>query len=281
MKKILVTTDFSTHSKAGMRFAVQMAGQMKAELVFFHCFQALIPTTIHRDRIENSMQEQAAKQLQKLEKFVAGLYRTMKAPAGKYRCVVKEELSPESAILEYAGREKVDFICISTRGAGGVQKIIGTNTSNVIRKSPIPVIAVPHTYRVREIKKILYASDLENIGEEMAGVADFAKAISARLDVAHFGFSSTLKAARELLGSGAWASQYPPLDRVYVEAFDADKPFADQLDSLVRKVNPALVVFFTHTNLGWFDKIFTTSRSEKYSFITKTPMLVFRKGRNK
>lgn len=277
MKKILVTTDFSTHSKAGMRFAIQLAVRMKAELVFFHCFQALIPTTIHRDRIENSMREQAEKHLKKLEKFVASLYATMKVNPSGYRCVVKEELSPESAILEYAVREKFDFICISTRGAGVVQKIIGTNTSNVIRKSAVPVIAVPHTYRVREIKKIMYASDLENFDREIREVTALARTIGARVDVAHYSFSSKIIAAREILAAETWARRYAELDRVYLENFDVNVPFAAQLDRLVQKTNPALVVFFTHTSLSWFDKIFTTSRSEKFSFVTKTPMLVYQK----
>ena len=40
MKKILVTTDFSNASKAGMRFAIQLATQMEVELVFFYCFES-------------------------------------------------------------------------------------------------------------------------------------------------------------------------------------------------------------------------------------------------
>ncbi len=278
MKKILVTTDFSTHSKAGMRFAVQLAARMKAEIVFFHCFQALIPATIHRAHIENSMQEQAAAQLKKLEKFVAGFYTRMKATPGKYRCVVKEELSPESAILEYAHREKVDFICISTRGAGQLQKIIGTNTSNVIRKSLVPVLAVPHTYRARSIKKILYASDLENFDLEMTTVSAFARALELKMDMAHFSFADNMKLARIALDAGILARKYPPLERIYLEPFEVNNGFATQFDQLVKKVKPSLVAFFTHTNLTWFDKLFSTSRSETFSFITKTPMLVYRKS---
>ena len=278
MKKILVTTDFSTHSKAGMRFAVQLAAQMKAELVFFHCFQALIPTTIHRDRIENSMQEQAQIQLKKLEKFVASLYRSMKIDATGYRCVVKEELSPESAILEYAVREKFDFICISTRGAGGVQKIIGTNTSSVIHKSTIPVIAVPHAYRVRDIKNILYASDLENLEREMTGVEDFARSLGARFALVHFSFADKLKLARVALDTDTLGRKYPLLERVFLEPFEVKEKFAVQLDRLVKKINPSLVILFTHSNLTWFDKLFSVSRSETFSFITKVPMLVYRKG---
>lgn len=279
MKKILVTTDFSTHSKAGMRFAVRMADQMKAELVFFHCFQALIPATIHRERIENSMAEQARRQLQQLERFVAGFLRKTERPPANYRCVVKEELSPESAILEYAQREKFDFICISTRGAGQLQKIIGTNTGDVIRKSPVPVLAVPHTYRARPVRNILYATDLENTDRELAIVTALAKALEVKVDIAHFSVSDYLQRARTALDTAALARKYEHLGRIYLETYDLREGFVAQLDHLIKKVKPSLVVFFTHTNLNWFDKLFSRSRAEMYSFIAKAPMLVYRKER--
>lgn len=276
MKNILVTTDFSTHSKAGMRFAIQLAAQKNAELTFFHCFQALIPTTIHRSEIENSVQQQTRTNLQKLEKFVAGLYKSMKATPGPYKCVVVEELSPESAILDYAHKNEVHYICIGTRGAGKVRKLIGTNTSSVILKSSVPVLAVPHTYRVRPVKKILYASDLENMDEEMHLVSGFAKSAGVRADLAHFFYPAELKLDHATL-TKMWREKYPQLDRVFLEQFDVDAGFAKQLDRLIQKVKPGIVVFFTHTNKTWFDKIFSTSRSEAFSFITKAPMLVYRK----
>ena len=41
MKKILVTTDFSANSKAGVRFAIQLASQIKCELIFYHILETL------------------------------------------------------------------------------------------------------------------------------------------------------------------------------------------------------------------------------------------------
>ena len=39
MKKILVTTDFSDKSKAGLLFAIQLAKQNKYVLTFFHAYR--------------------------------------------------------------------------------------------------------------------------------------------------------------------------------------------------------------------------------------------------
>jgi len=276
MKKVLVTTDFSTYSKAGMRFAIRLAAQNEAELVFFHCFQALIPTTIHRTRIDDAIQEQATIELLKLEKFAASLYKSMKINPGKYRCVVVEDLNPESAILNYAQQNGFSYICISTRGAGKLRKVIGTITGSIIVKSEVPVLAIPHTYRPRPIKKILYASDLEQIDKEMPVVSAFAKSIHTKFDLAHFYYHGEVKLDRKTL-TEMWRKKYPLLDEVFLDPFDLNAGFAAQLDKLIHKVKPGIVVFFTHTNRSWFDKVFTTSRSEAFSFITKAPMLVCRK----
>ena len=277
MEKILVTTDFSNHSKAGLRFAIQLATQKEVELVFFHCFQALIPTTIHRERIENAIQEQARGQLKNLEKFVSALYKSMKIMAGAHKCVVVEDLNPEHAILHYAHHHAINYICMSTRGAGTLLKIIGTNTSNVILKSPVPVLVVPHTYRTQPVQRILYASDLENIHAEMPKVATFAQSLSVPVDLAHFYYPGRIPLDQETL-TAMWKQKHSSLDRVFLEQFDLDEGFVAQLSRLAKKAKPSIVVFFTQTNRTWFDKIFRIGRSEGFSFVTKKPMLVYRKG---
>ena len=43
MEKILVTTDFSDNSKAGMRFSIRLAMQYKFQLTFFHVYNITPP----------------------------------------------------------------------------------------------------------------------------------------------------------------------------------------------------------------------------------------------
>jgi nucleotide-binding universal stress UspA family protein len=276
MKKILVTTDLSTSSKAALRFAFQLASQGKFELVFFHCFQAMIPTTIHRAHIEDALREQVQDQLKSLERFVAATHRSIKTGPGNYRCVVVEDLSPEKAILEQAQREQADYICISTRGAGQVLKLIGTHTSRIIVHSSIPVLVVPHTYRTRALKKIMYASDLENMDREMPKVSDFAQATSAKIDLAHFFYNASILAEAASM-QAMWRKKYKALDQVILRQMDLDATFAAQFEVVVKKEKPGIAAFFTHTNQTWYAKLFSANRAEAYSFVTKVPMLVFRK----
>lgn len=276
MEKILVTTDFSTHSKAGLRFAIQLASQKEVELIFFHCFQASIPTTIHRERIENAIQEQAQVQLQNLEKFISTLYKSMKVMAGAHKCVVVEGLDPEHTILHYVHHHAINYICMSTRGAGNLLKIVGTHTSNVILKSSVPVLVVPHTYRTQPIQSIMYASDLEDIHAEMPTVAAFAQSLRASVDLVNFYYPETIPLDQETLAT-MWKLKYSSINRVFLQPFQLDEGFADQLKGLIKKAKPSIVVFFTQTNRTWFDKLFRVGRSEGFSFVTKKPMLVYRK----
>lgn len=279
MKKMLVTTDFSDHSKAGMRFAIQLAAQKDVELVFFHCFQALIPTTIHREYIENAIGDQIEVNLQKLKKFVGNLYKSMKIKPGKYRCAVVEHLNPETAILDYAHKNEFNYICISTRGGSALRKIIGSNASGIVVKSAVPVLVVPHNWRRRPISKLLYASDLENLDKEMQTVNAFAKSAGLKIAMTHFYYPAEIRLDPETL-TEMWRKKYPQLDQVYLDKFDLDKGFAVLTDRLIEKVKPSIVVFFTHTNNTWFDKIFNASKSKSFAYITKVPMLVYRKIKN-
>ncbi len=277
MKKILVTTDFSAHSKAGLRFAIQLAAQKNMELVFFHCFQALIPTTVFRDRIENSLHKQADVYLKKLKKFVEGVYKSLNVAPGNYSTVVVDDLNPEVMILDYAEKNGFDFVCMSTRGAGQLRKIVGTNTSNVILKSSVPVLAVPHTYRAHPIKKVLYASDLENLEPQLKLVASLGQSISAQVDMVHFYNPIAIKLDAAIL-TEMWQKKYPELNQVILEKLDTDSGFAVQLNAFCKKAKPDLIVFFRNANLTWFDKLFSVSKSETFSFVSKAPMLVYRKA---
>ena len=168
------------------------------------------------------------------------------------------------------------YICISTRGAGQVLKLIGTHTSRIIVHSPVPVLVVPHTYRVRTLKKVMYASDLENIDREMPKVSDFAQATGSKIDMAHFFYKKEIQTEVDPK-LASWRKKYPMLDQLILRQVDLNATFAAQFDQVVKKEKPGIAVFFTHTNQTWYAKLFSANRAEAYSFVTKVPMLVFRK----
>jgi nucleotide-binding universal stress UspA family protein len=277
MYKILVTTDYSAASKAGIRFAIQLASQTEAELIFLHCFSALIPTTIHAREIEEALSKQSIEHQKTVEKIVYQIYTQMNVRPGLHGFAALDSGDYKRTIIDYAETNGFDFICMSTRGAGFLKRFIGTHTSYIALNSSVPVIAIPANYRVKPITSILFASDLADFDHEMNRIATLAAGINAKIDLCHFYYPGQIALDKETL-SAMWKKKHKPLDNVYLELYDLDTPFVKQLNELIQKIKPSVITFFTHARNTWYDKLFDISVTEAYTYEIKKPLLAFRKG---
>src|SRR5215467_10009116 len=129
MKKILVPTDFSENSKAGLRFALQWSAIQKIELVFLHVLHIIRPVEWTDPYFLQYSEREKKSTSEELEKFVAEAYYEMNMNEENCSCEIVEGYSPELGIMQYCrDRGNIDFICMSTRGAGKFTRILGTNT---------------------------------------------------------------------------------------------------------------------------------------------------------
>lgn len=277
MKKILVTTDFSDKSKAALLFAIQLATQAKFELTFFHVHHIPTPTAWNVVRIEEYEKEQKTITKDKLHSFVEKIYAGQHIPVAIIKCVVKISVFPEAGIMEYAEANKFSFICISTRGAGKLERILGTNTGNLINHSAIPVIAVPYKYKTVTISRLLYASDFEHFEKEIIKVVAFAKPLKATIELLHLTSvlenSDNLKAIEIAVKKiAAYHINFNVTNRNPNESLVTD------IETAIKKRKPAMIIMFTEQNRSWFEKIFLSSKSAEYSFNAKVPLLVFNKS---
>ena len=276
MNKILVTTDFSTNSKAGLRFAIQLASQHKYELTFFHSYYIMKPTS-WKDAAFAANEEKEIIDIQKrLNQFVESVYKSVKVVSKNKICVIKSAVDTNSNIKEYADENKFNFICISTRGAGTLKKIFGTNTSNLINHSTVPVFAIPHNYRPSKITSILYSSDLVNLEGELKNVVAFAKPIKAKVELLHY--TSPLE---NILDSKLIEIIVKKLSKYDIKLNIKNTDFAEtmilNIETAIKKTKPSMMIMFKQQNRSFFDKIFLSSKSAEYSFNAKIPLLVFNK----
>ena len=270
---LLVTTDFSANSKAGIRFAIQLAAQGKYQLVFYHCLPYLKPTRWSDDQYEAYSRAESQKTAEALQKFVLKVYRDARTKRTRFECVVQLRADVQQAIIKYAAEIGAGAICIGTRGAGRLRKMIGTNTSALIHHSPIPLFAVPRNYRRGAIKHILYATDLNHLGPELKQVRNIARPFKAPITVVHYDYLADVKEAREKLEKVAHEHRHRGVTFLF-RKYNVDKSLAEHLrkDFQVKKVS--LAILFTNQKRGWFDKLFLSSKSADVAFDTKTPLLI-------
>jgi nucleotide-binding universal stress UspA family protein len=160
MEKILVTTDQSDNSKSAIRFAIKLAKQRKAELIILYVYHLLKPFKWTDDAFAQHTETFKEKTVTELSSFIAQIYDSIDEPEIHHQLVLVSNVDVVDGIMEYAVKHKCSYICISTRGAGTFAKIFGTHTGKLITSSAIPVLCIPSSYHLKELKHILYASDM-------------------------------------------------------------------------------------------------------------------------
>ena len=276
-QKILVTTDFSENSKAGLHFAIQLASQNHYELVFFHAPHILIPTAWNNNKIEDYEKAEEKIFEDKLNVFVKEVYESLNITPAKMNCAVKNSVFPQSSIMDYAAQNNFSFICISTRGAGQAARLLGTNTGNLINHSDVPVIAVPHNYTATPVKSILLASDLLDFKKEISHAVAFAEPLNATIEFLHLTSAFEHNADLQEIETAVKKETAYPIHFNFINR-DADKSLITDIETVVEKMKPSVMIMFTDQNRTWFEKIFLASKSAEYSFNAKVPLLVFKKA---
>lgn len=276
MKKLLVTTDFSVNSKAGMRFAFQLAKQAACEITFLHTIEILKPTSWSDKKFKTYSEEETEKNTAHLNKFINEVAAEVGIKAKPYKTQILIGMNVSDMVIDHAKKIKADHICLSTRGAGTVQKLFGTHASYLINHSPIPVIVVPEHYHTHKVDTIWYSSDMENIATELKQVETFAKVIKAKVQVNHYNYILHDKATKVKLD--AIIKKFRSPKTIFkLRQLGLEDSLVHTIERDIKNEHPSLVALFTKQNRNWFSRFFLGSNSAELSFATHTPLIVFRK----
>lgn len=276
MKKILVTTDFSTNSKSGIRFALQFASQTKCDLIFYHIFEGVERNEWNTPPINKKDKSTHDIQLEKLIKFVSAVYKDSGIEVKKLKCIVETGIDVNSMINTFVKKNNIDYICISTRGGGVINKLLGTNTSSLIQKSAAPVIVVPKNYRAKFIDNIMYSSDLSNLKDELTSVKKIAKSLLADVNVYHYDYLENVAEVRAKLDKIA-QKHTAKGTFFHIKKMDIENTLSVHLQKDITKSKASLVVLFTKQNKSWYERLFLRQNTKEVIFDTKTPLLILRK----
>lgn len=152
LNKILVTTDFSELSKAGVRYGLEAAASWQAEAVVLHVAdyrQALsapgsdadAPTRSHYESLPQFIEERKTAMARFLNADFSDLIGNVKVE------MVATVGIPHEEIVEQAEQRGVDLIVMSTHGRTGLgHMLIGSVTEQVVRRAHCPVLSVKHDF---------------------------------------------------------------------------------------------------------------------------------------
>ena len=145
IKKILVPTDLSELSQVGVRYALNLAKAIEAEVTIYHVVDYDTLTRYGQRSTAPSSFQPPDKFF--LERYQVALSQFLKdyisdlTPYVKVR--EKVELgTPDTSIVELAKSEGYDLIIMSTHGKTGLRMTVGSVTEKVVRTAPCPVLSI-------------------------------------------------------------------------------------------------------------------------------------------
>ena len=185
MKTILVPTDFSKNADNACKYAIAIAKEMKAKIILMNTYEtpvyyadvAMLPVQTDYLLYRNSALVDMKKYHNKISKTAGKI---------KIELIVQQGLA-SARIQEIALEKKADLIVMGTTGKGALEKmLIGSNTVRIIRKAPCPLLIIPLNAKYKGLKKIVYATDLENDNlNHLKTLIPFAKAFNSEILLLH------------------------------------------------------------------------------------------------
>jgi nucleotide-binding universal stress UspA family protein len=140
--------------------------------------------------------------------------------------------------------------------------------------SPVPVIAIPAKAAYTGMKKLVYASDLKHVKDEIRILSRIASLFSAEIMVFHcVPTNSQARQDRKLEPELIEHAQYGNISYHQVKSDDVGKAIAGFIDS----VKADMLVMFTHER-DFYEKLLGRSVTRTMAFQSRVPLLVFNRA---
>ena len=276
--KIIVPTDFSETSYNANLYAVELAKAIKAEVIYFHAYHfpitdPLSPAYGVTGNIveEYDVMEEHEKRIK--NNLINYCIEVNTKTKNKVKCdfILKPGFLSD-VLIETIQEINAKLVIMGTHGSSGVnESIFGSNTTTVLPKSPIPVMAIPNKVTFKTANRIIYATDNHDAAiKNIQTLLNIFKPIQPKVFVVHIEKSDHEEENRQFEKMIREHINYSQLDyKIYIndDVIDGISNAVDELD--------AGVVSMTNRKKGFFAELFNKSLTKKMIYHTTIPLLAF------
>ncbi len=277
MKKILVPTDFSPNAHKALDFAVQIAKKGKARIILIHACDLLNLTFKDslglKKEYNNKIIKDANEKLSLCQESIKKEEKVV-IQTKLYKGLVTD------TILHAAKMHMPDLIVMGTLGsAGAKERIFGSKTAGVIRKTNVPVFAVPLLSEWTDPSNILLAmnSFIEGKLNVIRPVIELARLFKAQLSVVKFSDTTAVSPHKQMIIDLTGHSYVRKLQSVIKRlrcSFVHLKGhnFEKSIEKYISKNNIDIVTMITHKR-SFLKSLLHSSKTKKMSYHSNIPML--------
>ncbi len=270
MKTILVPTDFSKTAQNAINYAVEIAKLTKAKLVLFHAFHVpVIPSEVPIMLPTDEIEKDCIKGLNEIAKKIHLKHRKNLA----IECVCKYGFAVDE-IDQFAKVKKVDLIVMGMQGSGYLsEKLIGSITTAMIRKSKCPIMAIEKSVKFRSIKKIVLANDYKEIRDKkiLKPLKEFVELFNSHLYILNVVPElEVIPTAKEAAEGIKLEGSLKNIDHSFHSIWNED--ITNGVNDFISKKKIDMVVMIPRKH-KIFETIFNEPHAKRMAFHTSVPLL--------
>jgi len=254
--RILLPVDFSSNSRVAVYYALQLFPDEENTFILFHCAKP-----------ETEEEEKEA-----FRSFVRTLTTHHEFDTDFSTGNTAEEINTS------AYQTRADLVILGLHGKlNQKENVFGKTISTLMENVETPLLVVPEAHLGKKIRKIVYASDLTNINEELKGIIWFARMFDAEIHIIHI--------VPEELSNQQFEEEQRDLLMITRNLYPKIKftPFTgtgiiEGIDEFVKCENPDLLSFYKHPG-NLLQMLWDMSLAEKVTMHNHLPVLLFQKGK--
>lgn len=268
MQQFLVPVDFSKASRNALNYAASLAKVMQARLLLFNAYMLPAPVS------EVPYMMVTAEELQKQQE------ERMKEEA----LWLKEEWGLEAETVVRLGiasdeirhlvkTRSVDLVVMGMKGEGGLDKMIGSTTTNVIRKIHTPVLVIPHNAVYQPPVQIVYATDYsyETGFHLFDPLLKLASSFSSQIRILNIQLDHGGEEPAILMGKKNIEQVFRGVSHEFVT--ETHRSVTQGINDHLVKHPSSLLVMVAHTH-SFLERIFTKNHTTAMAYETHLPLLV-------
>ena len=286
MKTILVLTDFSKKAEHAAKFAVAVAAEANAEIILYHAFNVPQPAPVFPPEPlgaiytppsfeeYNEIEQESLQQLTKLQEQFKNLENGVRTSIK----IINEPGNLADNVSDLLKKEKIWMIVMGEKRKSDdpvTRFFLSSDTYEVINRSTCPVLLIPEKSRIKPIKKLAFATDLDETDyEAIKFIAEMAGIYHAEIVVAHVILNKvskedTLKDLEHLKNLSSRVNYY----NIKYRDILADE-LTESLEEFTR-IEEIDILAMVHKKRTFLERIFRKNTIKEILNLHNTPLLVY------
>lgn len=261
MSKILVPFDHSENAFIALQQAMYIAQNNRADIEVFHVINLLISRDIPMQWTEDD--EQAIKESLQSKIDVAKSLVGLSSDINISVFLQRGERVVDEVLMRAKEADTV-LIVMGTHGVTGfIDKVMGTNSLDVLNDSTYPLLLIPPHWKPERIDQLVLAIELK----------DLVTVINKANDIKTF-MNLPLHAVQLTALSDVKEVELRELEGITFEYIDSriDKSLADNLRDYTQNLHHTILIMFTHPR-KLLQKIFSKSLTQDTAKVIEIPLL--------